>query len=299
MPNWASGSPSIATPARIRISDNGVGLSRDEAIANLGTIARSGTREFFSRLTGDAAKDSNLIGQFGVGFYSSFIVAKRVVVESRRAGLPAAEGVRWTSEGGGEFTVETIERAQRGTDVTLYLRDNEPDAERRPRVRLAARGLQAAQHRAQLLGPHLAADPDEEDAVGQGQAEDGRDRRMGDGQPGARAVAAAEERADRERLPRVLPAPERRYRCAACLHPQPGGRAHRIHAAAVRAAPRAVRPLGPPAAPRHPALRPARLHHGRRRAADAGVPALRQGRSSIPTTCRSTSRARSCRKAAT
>ncbi|HZH05562.1 MAG TPA: molecular chaperone HtpG [Lautropia sp.] len=114
----------------IRISDNGVGLSRDEAIANLGTIARSGTREFFSRLTGDAAKDSNLIGQFGVGFYSSFIVAKRVVVESRRAGLPASEGIRWTSEGGGDFTIETLERAERGTDVTLHLRDNEADPDK-------------------------------------------------------------------------------------------------------------------------------------------------------------------------
>jgi len=113
----------------IRISDNGIGLSREEAISNLGTIARSGTREFFSRLTGDAAKDSNLIGQFGVGFYSSFIVSRRVVVESRRAGLPADQGVRWTSEGAGDFTVETIERSARGTDVTLYLRDNEPDAD--------------------------------------------------------------------------------------------------------------------------------------------------------------------------
>jgi molecular chaperone HtpG len=113
----------------IRISDNGIGLSREEAISNLGTIARSGTREFFSRLTGDAAKDSNLIGQFGVGFYSSFIVAKKVVVESRRAGLPASEGIRWTSEGAGDFTIETIERSQRGTDVTLYLRDNEADTE--------------------------------------------------------------------------------------------------------------------------------------------------------------------------
>ncbi len=113
----------------IRITDNGVGLSRDEAVANLGTIARSGTREFFSRLTGDAAKDSNLIGQFGVGFYSSFIVARKVVVESRRAGQPASEGVRWISEGGGDFTVETIEREQRGTEVTLHLRDNDADAD--------------------------------------------------------------------------------------------------------------------------------------------------------------------------
>lgn len=113
----------------IRITDNGVGLSREEAVANLGTIARSGTREFFSRLTGDAAKDSNLIGQFGVGFYSSFIVARKVVVESRRAGQPASEGVRWISEGGGDFTVETIEREQRGTEVTLHLRDNDADAD--------------------------------------------------------------------------------------------------------------------------------------------------------------------------
>ncbi len=107
----------------LTIRDNGIGLSRDEAVTNLGTIARSGTREFFSRLTGDAQADSNLIGQFGVGFYSSFIVAKRVLVESRRAGLATAEGVRWESEGTGEFTIETIERAERGTSVTLYLRD--------------------------------------------------------------------------------------------------------------------------------------------------------------------------------
>ncbi len=113
----------------ITIADNGIGLSRDEAIANLGTIARSGTREFFSRLTGDAQADSNLIGQFGVGFYSSFIVAQRVVVESRRAGLPAAEGVRWTSEGTGEFTVETIEHSGRGTAVTLFLRANDAEAD--------------------------------------------------------------------------------------------------------------------------------------------------------------------------
>ena len=121
---------SIDRAARsITVADNGVGMSRDEAITHLGTIARSGTREFFSRLTGDAQADSNLIGQFGVGFYSSFIVASRVVVESRRAGLPAADGVRWESEGTGEFTVENIELAGRGTAVTLYLRPNEGEGE--------------------------------------------------------------------------------------------------------------------------------------------------------------------------
>ncbi len=111
----------------ITISDNGIGLSRDEAVANLGTIARSGTREFFSQLTGDKQKDAQLIGQFGVGFYSSFIVAEKVSVSSRRAGLPASEGVLWESDGQGEFSVSAIDRAQRGTSVTLTLRADEDD----------------------------------------------------------------------------------------------------------------------------------------------------------------------------
>jgi molecular chaperone HtpG len=113
----------------IRIVDNGIGMSRDEAIANLGTIARSGTREFFGQLSGDKARDAQLIGQFGVGFYSAFMVAERVVVLSRRAGTPAEQGVRWESDGTGEFTVETIERPQRGTEVILHLRPagNDPE----------------------------------------------------------------------------------------------------------------------------------------------------------------------------
>ena len=106
----------------ITIADNGIGLSRQEAIDNLGTIARSGTREFFASLTGDKARDANLIGQFGVGFYSSFIVADRVTVLSRRAGLPASEAIRWESDGSGEFSIENAERAARGTEVTLHLR---------------------------------------------------------------------------------------------------------------------------------------------------------------------------------
>ena len=111
----------------ITIADNGIGLSADEAVANLGTIAKSGTREFMSALEGDQKKDAQLIGQFGVGFYSGFIVADRIVVESRRAGLPAEEGVRWTSEGAGDFEVETISRAERGTSVTLHLRAGEEE----------------------------------------------------------------------------------------------------------------------------------------------------------------------------
>ncbi len=113
----------------ISIRDNGIGMNRDEAIRNLGTIARSGTKEFFSQLTGDRARDSNLIGQFGVGFYSSFIVASQVTVESRRAGDPVEAGIRWVSNGDGEFSIETIERAERGTTVTLRIRDNDADPE--------------------------------------------------------------------------------------------------------------------------------------------------------------------------
>jgi molecular chaperone HtpG len=111
----------------LTIADNGIGLSEQEAIDNLGTIAKSGTREFMSRLSGDQKADAQLIGQFGVGFYSGFIVADRISVESRRAGLKPEEGVRWTSTGAGDFEVETITRAQRGTSVTLHLREDALD----------------------------------------------------------------------------------------------------------------------------------------------------------------------------
>ncbi len=111
----------------ITVSDNGIGLSRDEAVEHLGTIAKSGTREFFSALTGDQAKDAHLIGQFGVGFYSSFIVADKVTVISRRAGLPADQAVRWESAGEGDFSVEQVEKVGRGTDVILHLREGEDD----------------------------------------------------------------------------------------------------------------------------------------------------------------------------
>ncbi|WP_089399363.1 molecular chaperone HtpG [Noviherbaspirillum humi] len=111
----------------ITISDNGIGMSRDEAIQHLGTIAKSGTKEFFSKLSGDQQKDAALIGQFGVGFYSAFIVADRITVETRRAGLPAAEGVRWESGGEGDFSVETIDKPSRGTDIVLHLREGEDE----------------------------------------------------------------------------------------------------------------------------------------------------------------------------
>ncbi len=111
----------------ISISDNGIGLSQQEAIEHLGTIAKSGTKEFFSRLSGDQQKDAALIGQFGVGFYSGFIVADKITVESRRAGLPAEQGMRWESAGEGEFSIEAIHQSKRGTRITLHLREGEDE----------------------------------------------------------------------------------------------------------------------------------------------------------------------------
>jgi molecular chaperone HtpG len=102
-------------------------MSRDEVINNLGTIAKSGTREFFSRLSGDQQKDANLIGQFGVGFYSAFIVAEKVTVTTRRAGEKTDQGVRWESDGGGEFAIEMVEKATRGTEIVLHLREGQDD----------------------------------------------------------------------------------------------------------------------------------------------------------------------------
>ena len=111
----------------LTLGDNGIGMSRDEVISNLGTIAKSGTREFFSSLSGDQQKDANLIGQFGVGFYSAFIVADKVTVLTRRAGEQADQGVRWESDGGGEFDIEMVNKPARGTEITLHLREGQDD----------------------------------------------------------------------------------------------------------------------------------------------------------------------------
>ncbi len=111
----------------ITVSDNGVGMSHDEVVQNIGTIARSGTRQFLDALSGDTANDANLIGQFGVGFYSVFLVAEKVELTTRRAGDPASAGVRWTSDGGGEYLIETVELADRGTTITLHLRDEDKE----------------------------------------------------------------------------------------------------------------------------------------------------------------------------
>lgn len=133
-PDWYESNPDLVIQIEVdkaartlTISDNGIGMSRDEVINNLGTIAKSGTKEFFSKLSGDEQKDAALIGQFGVGFYSAFIVADRITVETRRAGLPASDGIRWESDGSGEFTVEPINRPERGTSIILHLREGEDD----------------------------------------------------------------------------------------------------------------------------------------------------------------------------
>ncbi|MFT4766758.1 MAG: molecular chaperone HtpG, partial [Oleispira sp.] len=111
----------------VTISDNGIGMSRDDVVNHLGTIAKSGTSEFLGKLSGDEKQDSQLIGQFGVGFYASFIVAKDVVVETRRAGLAADQAVRWQSQGEGEFSLEDIVKEERGTTITLHLKDDETE----------------------------------------------------------------------------------------------------------------------------------------------------------------------------
>ncbi len=111
----------------VTIRDNGIGMNREEVMENIGTIAKSGTRQFFESLTGDQAKDANLIGQFGVGFYSAFIVADKVTLTTRRAGLGAEHGVRWESAGEGEYSLETVERAARGTEIVLHLREGEDE----------------------------------------------------------------------------------------------------------------------------------------------------------------------------
>lgn len=121
---WVSADKAART---LTIRDNGIGMSRQEVIEHIGTIAKSGTREFFSRLTGDQQKDAKLIGQFGVGFYSSFIVADRVTLTTRRAGLPHAHGVRWASDGTGEYTIETVTTARRGTEIVLHLKEGEDE----------------------------------------------------------------------------------------------------------------------------------------------------------------------------
>ena len=116
-----------AAARTITITDNGIGMSRQEVIDHIGTIAKSGTQEFFNSLTGDQAKDAHLIGQFGVGFYSSFIIADKVTLITRRAGLTEEHGVRWESSGEGDYTLEVVKKEHRGTEIILHLREGEDE----------------------------------------------------------------------------------------------------------------------------------------------------------------------------
>ncbi len=165
----------------LTVADNGIGMSRDEVVENIGTIARSGTRRFMESLTGDEARDAQLIGQFGVGFYSIFIVADRVVLTSRLAGAPAGEGVRWESDGRGEFTVETVEAPARGTAVTLHLREGEEDLLDGYRLRGIVR-----KYSDHISFPIRMA---KEEAAGSGDDDGGG----GDGEAAAEAPGAPEE----------------------------------------------------------------------------------------------------------
>ena len=151
----------------LTIADNGIGLSQQEAIDNLGTIAKSGTKEFMSKLSGDQKADAQLIGQFGVGFYSGFIVADKITVESRRAGLPAEEGVRWVSAGAGDFEVDTITRA-----AARHQRHAAPARRRRG----IPERLEAQVHHRQVLRPHLPAHPHGEGRVEGRRGQQGRRR---------------------------------------------------------------------------------------------------------------------------
>jgi molecular chaperone HtpG len=164
----------------ITVSDNGIGMSRQEVIDHIGTIAKSGTREFLSALTGDERKDATLIGQFGVGFYSAFVVADRVVLTTRRAGRPAAEGVRWESDGRGTYTLEAVEVPERGTTIVLHLGEGEDDLLNGYRLRSI---IQRYSDHISLPILMAAQDQPGEDQPGEDQAEEG--------QPGLAAVNRA------------------------------------------------------------------------------------------------------------
>lgn len=151
----------------ITITDNGIGMDKEEVVTNIGTIAKSGTKEFFKSLTGDQAKDSNLIGQFGVGFYSSFIVADKVTLTTRKAGLAADQGVCWESAGDGEYTLENVEKAQRGTEIVLHVKEDQKEFLEDFRLRSVVRKF--SDHVSwpiMMLKPEMPEmpDPDQEEA---------------------------------------------------------------------------------------------------------------------------------------
>jgi len=195
-----------ADAGTITVADSGIGMSRQEVIEHIGTIAKSGTREFLQALSGDQRKDAALIGQFGLGFYSAFMVAEKVTLTTRRAGLPAEDGVRWESDGRGEYTLETIARPDRGTTIVLHLREGEDDLLNAYRLRSII----------QKYSDHISL-PILMPVVG--------------------AVDEAQERAQRPGLQRVLPAPHQRLRRPDRLSAQQDRGDLRVHAASVHPAP--------------------------------------------------------------
>ncbi len=253
----------------VTIRDNGIGMTREEAVAHLGTIAKSGTAEFFGKLTGNAQKDSQLIGQFGVGFYSAFIVAERVEVLSRKAGEPAGAGVRWSSAADGDFTVETIEHAPRGTTVVLHLKEDAKEFADSWRLRSLVRRY--SDHLAFPVHMPKAGEATlDYETVNQAKALWTRPR-----------TEIKDEEYGEFYSPHLA-----RQRGTAGLEPQQGRGQARVHQPAVPAGARALRPVAARCGPRAEAVREARLHHGRRRAVPAAVPALHQGRARFQPTCR-------------
>ena len=235
----------------IRISDNGIGMSRQEVIEQIGTIAKSGTREFFEQLASDRAKDANLIGQFGVGFYSAFIVSDRVTLVTRRAGLGPEHGVRWESTGEGEYTVETATKESRGTDVILHLRPEEDELLSGDRLRAILR-----KYSDHITVPIVM----KKETWTRRRRSDRRRRRTG--QSGVGTLGAIQVRDHRGAVSRVLQARGARFRVAARLRAYEGRRTPGIHAAVLHPAAGAIRPVGSRASPRHQAVRTPRVHHG-------------------------------------
>jgi molecular chaperone HtpG len=240
----------------ITVRDNGIGMSREEIVEHLGTIAKSGTRQFFEALTGDQAKDSELIGQFGVGFYSSFMVADRITVTSRRAGLPRDEGVRWESSGEGDFTVETVEAPKRGTRVVLHLRDGEEE-----NGFLDGSRLRAIVHR---FSDHISFPV--------------KMLKQGDDEKGEEIVNSATAIWTRAKQEISDEEYSEFYKHIAHDFAQSRGGESRVHVAVVHSEARALRPLGSQRAPGRQSLCAPGVHHGRCRAAHTCVPALRARR---------------------
>ena len=255
-----------AAARTVTVTDNGVGMNRDEVIANLGTIAKSGTREFFSQLTGDQQKDTHLIGQFGVGFYSSFIVADKVTVLTRRAGERRGRACAGSPTAAASSSSRWPTKASRGTQITLHVREGQDDLLSGSRLRAILR-----KYSDYIVQPILMPEETWED----GKQVKGTEFETVNQ---ASACGRGQGRDHRRAVQGVLQARRPRLRGSARVD----ARAHRgpagVHAAPLHPGARAVRPVGPPVTARRQAVRAPRVHHGRRGAAAAVVPALRARR---------------------